>query len=375
MPGRITVAGKGGNMSNRSLTTVCLTAVLIVVLVTSSGATKLAGEFLATGFGAKALGMGGAFVSIADDASAVYWNPAGLYQLERRQALVMHSQRFGGLVDYSTFSFAMPLSRETEVQAAGAIGLVWLRVSDIALTSHLNTPGVDFIDERDPETGEYNGKWDPGERRLWDPDRVRWESDNEIAGFLSYSRKIAENTAVGFNAKVIWKELAEISALGFGLDAALLHQLKPNWHVGVTVQDFTTTPLYWDGWYYDAESPDGKYKVSTTETINPTLKVGTSYRLPVAAISGDVVVAVDTDFKFEGLDQEEADFSFSEVSGDVRLGAMYEYKRMLRVTLGMDRQKPCAGIGLTAAQFKLDYAFWRDTELDNTHRISVSMDF
>jgi hypothetical protein len=362
-------------MFYHSLKMVCLTAVLVVVLVASSNATKLAGEFLTTGFGAKALGMGGAFVSIADDASAVYWNPAGLYLLDRRQALLMHSQRFGGLVDYSTFSFAMPLSREPNAEAAGAIGLVWLRVSDIALTSHLNTPGVDFIDERDPETGVPNGRWDPGERRLWNPDRVRWESDHEIAGFLSYARRISEGTALGFNAKVIWKEIAEISALGFGLDAGLLHSLVPNWNVGINVQDFTTTPLYWDGWYYDPDSPGGKYNVSTKETIYPTLKVGTSYRLPVEAISGDVLLAVDTDFKFEGLEKEEADFSFSQVSGDVRLGAAYEYSGMLRVAVGMDRRKPTAGIGLTASRFDLDYAFWRDTELDNTHRISVSMDF
>jgi hypothetical protein len=362
-------------MSYRGLRTICLAALFVVLVAGASGATKLAGEFLATGFGAKALGMGGAFVSIADDASAVYWNPAGLYVLDRRQALVMHSQRFGGLVDFSTFSFAMPLSREPGAGAAGAIGLVWLRVSDIALTSHLNTPGVDFIDERDPVTGVPNGKWDPGERRLWDPDRVRWESDHEIAGYLSYSRQFRENTALGLNAKLIWKELAEISCLGFGLDLALLHMVMPNWNVGVNLQDFTTTPLYWDGWYYDADSPDGKYKVSTKETINPTLKVGTSYRLPIDAISGDVVLAADTDFKFEGLEGEEADFSFSEVSGDVRLGAMYEYSRVLRVAVGMDRQKPTAGIGLTASRFSLDYAFWRDTELDNTHRISFSMDF
>jgi hypothetical protein len=369
MQGPVSVTRKGGNMCNRRLKTGWMAAIFIMLLVTSSGATKLAGEFLTTGFGAKALGMGGAFVSIADDASTVYWNPAGLYMLERRQVLLMHSQRFGGLVDYSAFSFAAPLSREAGAEAAGAIGLVWLRVSDIALTSHLNEPGVDFIDQ------DGDGVWDPGERRLWNPDRVRWESDNEIAGFLSYSRRISEKTALGVNAKVIWKDIAEISALGFGLDAAVIHSLTPNWKVGANLQDLTTTPLYWDGWYYNAESPSGKYDVSTTETIYPTLKVGTSYRLPVAAISGALVFAADTDFKFEGLEGEEADFSFSDVSGDVRLGALYEYNRMLRVAVGMDRQKPTAGIGLTAAQFNLDYAFWRDTELDNTHRISVSMDF
>ncbi len=35
------------------------------------------------GAGARALGMGGAFIAIADDATAASWNPAGLAQLER----------------------------------------------------------------------------------------------------------------------------------------------------------------------------------------------------------------------------------------------------------------------------------------------------
>src|SRR5688500_18021437 len=33
------------------------------------------------GYGAAALGMGGAFVAVANDLSAIYWNPAGLAQL------------------------------------------------------------------------------------------------------------------------------------------------------------------------------------------------------------------------------------------------------------------------------------------------------
>lgn len=39
---------------------------------------KLYGSDLGMGIGARALGLGGAFVSIADDASSVYWNPAGM---------------------------------------------------------------------------------------------------------------------------------------------------------------------------------------------------------------------------------------------------------------------------------------------------------
>ena len=34
------------------------------------------------GSGARALGMGGAFIGVADDATAASWNPGGLIQLE-----------------------------------------------------------------------------------------------------------------------------------------------------------------------------------------------------------------------------------------------------------------------------------------------------
>jgi hypothetical protein len=39
-------------------------------------------DLLSSGYGAKALGLGGAFVAVADDLTAIYWNPAGLGQLE-----------------------------------------------------------------------------------------------------------------------------------------------------------------------------------------------------------------------------------------------------------------------------------------------------
>ena len=38
-----------------------------------------------TGAGARAEGLGGAFIGVADDATAIVWNPAGLTQLERAE--------------------------------------------------------------------------------------------------------------------------------------------------------------------------------------------------------------------------------------------------------------------------------------------------
>jgi hypothetical protein len=351
-----------------------------MLVATNAGATKLAGESFATGLGAKALGMGGAFVSIADDASAAYWNPAGLVQPEQRQILLMHSERFGNLIDHNCFSFAGPISRDSTEKSAGAISLLWLRVSDIALTSHLKTPNVDFKDL------DGDGVWDPphgdqpGEPRIWRPDRVLWDNDNQIEGLLSYARVLKPNLSVGLNAKVIWKEIANITCLGFGLDLGGLCRVTENLKIGVNIQDLTTTPLYWDGWYYapvcdTSGCPVDKKKVSTKETIYPTVKLGASYALDLPPIAGTILLASDCDFRFEGLTKDEADFSFSEVSGDIRLGAMYDYRGIVHVSLGMDRMKATAGIGLNVSRFGVDYAFWRGTELDNTHRISVTMDF
>ncbi len=42
------------------------------------------GGYESPGLGAKALSMGGAFIGLADDWTAIYWNPAGLAQLKNK---------------------------------------------------------------------------------------------------------------------------------------------------------------------------------------------------------------------------------------------------------------------------------------------------
>jgi len=46
--------------------------------------------FLRIGLGARAQGMGGTFVAVADDPSAIYWNPAGLASLQSREVQASH---------------------------------------------------------------------------------------------------------------------------------------------------------------------------------------------------------------------------------------------------------------------------------------------
>ena len=74
------------------LFTVLLIAAVLFGINTESKAQSEAGVlFLLISPGVRADGMGEAFVAIADDASAVYWNPGGLAFQERKEFFFMHS--------------------------------------------------------------------------------------------------------------------------------------------------------------------------------------------------------------------------------------------------------------------------------------------
>lgn len=55
----------------------------------SADRTEIPSSFNPVGSGARALGMGGAFISVADDATAASWNPGGLIQLEHPEVSVV----------------------------------------------------------------------------------------------------------------------------------------------------------------------------------------------------------------------------------------------------------------------------------------------
>ena len=53
--------------------------------------------------------LGGAYAALANDVTAGYWNPAGLSNMMYPQIILMHDERFGGLVNYDYGAAATPL--------------------------------------------------------------------------------------------------------------------------------------------------------------------------------------------------------------------------------------------------------------------------
>ncbi len=92
--------------------------------------------FLRIGVGARAVGMGETFVAVANDPSAIFWNPAGLASLQRREVALHHvewpadvtyehavlivpSRRFGGSVAVQLGVLATEIVETTELQPYG----------------------------------------------------------------------------------------------------------------------------------------------------------------------------------------------------------------------------------------------------------------
>ena len=76
---------------------------MLMSAMSSARAGGEPGEFLQWGAGARSLGMGRAFLAVSDDASATYWNPAAMVQLERKELMGLQATAVAGDTTISRF--------------------------------------------------------------------------------------------------------------------------------------------------------------------------------------------------------------------------------------------------------------------------------
>ena len=310
-------------------------ALLIVGLNPSLYGAKYAGEFLSLGVGGKALGMGGAFVAIADDASAGYWNPAGLWQLKEKELLLMHAETFGSLLNQDFISYVMPPKSET---AKSALGFSILRLGGggIKITA-LPNPDAPPSEANKPYVIDEKGHAD-------------------YVFLFSFSRKITPNLAWGGNAKWIYRDIAGHSAYGLGIDLGILAPLSNSFTLGATLLDATTTLLAYDN--------------GTKESIYPTLKVGSKFSHTLKDFI--LVMAFDTDLRFEGRDYS-AQINSQDFSADLHYGVELTYLEKVALRLGLDQGNFTLGAGVKSNKFGADIAFLSHEHLDNSYKISLNI--
>jgi hypothetical protein len=173
--------------------------------VTKVGTT--AAGFLNIDVGARALGMGGSFVSVADDISSMYWNPAGVARLTGPQALFTHS-RWIADVNFNYAAFALPLGN------MGTLGAnaTFLTMDEMERTTVFEPDG----------TGEM---FDAG----------------SYAFGLSYARNLTDRFSIGFNVKYINEKIYHSSASGAAFDIGTLFDTQYyGLKIGMSITNYGT---------------------------------------------------------------------------------------------------------------------------------------
>jgi hypothetical protein len=140
-------------------------------------------QFLKIGVGGRAVGMGEAFVAVADDASALYWNPAGIVQIGHNELIFSHIN-WPVDVKHEFFGYVHSL------------GLTSLGVSVSAL----------HTDEFE-ETTEFNPTG-----------TGRYVSFGDLSFGLSLARKMTDRFSVGVTVKYVDETLAELHARNVLID-------------------------------------------------------------------------------------------------------------------------------------------------------------
>ena len=325
----------------RAVVLLGLATLLCTISTPSFAVDKFAAEFLKIGIGARALGMGGAFVSISDDATATYWNPAGLTQLEHREAMGMHASQFGGVVSHDVLGIVAPLKSPNHRSAIG-LTVIRLGVDDIKVT-----------------TNAFTGN-DANGNPIIDPSLVQQKSAYDLAFLLSYARSLGDRWSTGFNVKLVRQSLVGAGAsFGIGADIGFLYRPMPTLAFGARLADITTTRLFWD--------------TGRNEVVSPTVTLGAHTTQSVSALQGTVTLGLDLSFAFEG--QQADQFETGNLSGNFLPGAEYWFRNTVALRVGSNAGDFTAGGGVRYKQVGADYAYLAHDELDSTHRVSALVRF
>jgi len=144
----------------------------------------IAAQFLKIGVGARAMGLGGSYTALANDVTSLYWNPAGITNINNFSFAVSHSEWFAD-ISYDFAGIVLPLSTSDII----ALNVVALNTGEQEVTTVIQPEGTGvFYDVSDLSIG------------------------------LSYARTLTDRFSVGLTVKYIQQNLYNESANTFAID-------------------------------------------------------------------------------------------------------------------------------------------------------------
>ena len=327
-----------------SLLIICF---FLVFLGKAQSTRKYSNEFLNIGVDAAALGTSNSVTASTDDVNSVYWNPAGLTNLEDWEFSAMHANYFANIATYNYIAAAKPLDNRSSI----GFSVIRFGVDDILNTTQL-------IDEQ----GNINF------------DRISLFSTADYAFTVSYARKMPlQGFTYGINAKVIRRIIGEFaSAWGFGFDAGIQFK-NDKWKFGAMARDITTTYNTWtideDEFQTISDAVEGQNQKipETTEITLPKLEIGLARSFDVRRFF-HLTATANLNMRFT---QTNDLISTESVSATPAIGFEADYIKLvyLRGGLGNFQEvqqleggsqigfQPNFGVGFKYNGIQIDYAF------------------
>ncbi len=326
--------------------------------------SRYANAFLEIPLGARPAGMGNAYAAVANDATAFFWNPAGVALVNRREVSLMYASQFDGMAQYHFIGYTHQLSRDYGFSVA------WIRysVGNIPETSALEDSKNDRGNPAYDFSKYFHGQFNYSDNAVF----FSFAKMNNLKLNLGWLYSdFAVQIPVGINFKIIeggssgisganGRVAKDISQSGIGVDIGTM--------IMFGVNDLFETPSLGDFTMafhiQDATSTNARYNAISSSTrvqdiAKANLKFGMSYIQPLDQLQSNILLSYESNTRY---------------GGDHHFGFEYSYKRMVALRMGVDRKNLTYGAGLSMWQFHLDYALTGHA-LGTTHRIGVSYKF
>jgi hypothetical protein len=194
-----------GDLMNRMLLACTRAAALLVLLAAAAAPAAAAqasagapGAWLMHYAGARTLGMGGAFVAVANDPLGALWNPAGLQFMDQNQIMFENVRLFED-TSINSLGFAVPGNWLPTV----GVSMVALRSGQFQRTNELND-----------DLGTF--------------------SEGETAYLVTLAKGLTPRYAIGANVKVIQQKVEDFSDGGVGFDLGAIAYVTPSLRLGAS---------------------------------------------------------------------------------------------------------------------------------------------
>jgi hypothetical protein len=282
----------------------------------------IGGQFLKIGIGARSAGMGAAFAAVADDASAVYWNPAGVARITRNVISLNHCDWVADVM----FSHAAYVFDPHYVP-----GMMALHARSL------------YMPEQPVRT-------------VYRPEGDGTKFDNgDVAVGLTYARSLTDKFAMGLTFNYVHSSLADYSSQAYSFDFGTLYDTGfQSLRIGMAIQNIGTE----------------------MEFIDKTVKLPTVFRVGMS-------MNVYEDSQMRVLST--AEFSHPPDNSErANVGTEVGYKDFLYVrggySFGYDAEGLGVGLGFKVptslnSEATVDYAFTDLGFLGAAHRISLDFRF